>query len=193
MGLVINQVRAQIGIERIPASFEVRRQRSQIQIRQHHASIKIETEPPKLLIDQYEAFASCNLKSTGDFIRDAANEAYQNVMSYIARIAQEGDTFAAIENGGNPIAEIAENNAFPEKEFGYDYIPKVGPRFSLLEGQVYMDPGESAFDPKHGVKCEYIPGRVDINFKPAQIRVYMKQYPSIKFSYITGSKVDYYL
>lgn len=84
-----------------------------------------------LEIDQREAFFSIGRKSNLDVVRESAEITYKHVMEYIGRTAEDGDRFAAIELGGNPIADIAERDSFPEKEFVIDAIPRVGPRFDV--------------------------------------------------------------
>ncbi|NSW90063.1 MAG: hypothetical protein HPY74_05130 [Firmicutes bacterium] len=84
-----------------------------------------------LEIDQYEAFASVGYKNTMDLLRESAQRAYQHVMEYIGKTAEDGDRLAAIELGGNPLADIAERDAFPEKEFGIDFIPKARPKYDV--------------------------------------------------------------
>jgi len=84
-----------------------------------------------LEIDQSEAFASAGYKNMLDLFRESAQYARQHALEYIGKVAEDGDRFAAIELGGNPIAEMAESDAYPEKEFVIDYIPKVGPRFDV--------------------------------------------------------------
>ena len=186
MSLIINQTHAKIGIERVPGRLEIRTRNAVLELHQEQAKVNIQTELPKIEIDQREAFADIGLKSYRDLAKEMVQMAYQNVMQYIAKTASDGDRLAAIELGGNPLADIAERDAFPEKEFGYDYIPKTRPKISLQEGKVHID-----VEPR-GVEANYIPGDVEFNFIPTKINIYMRQYNSISFEY-KGTKVDTYL
>jgi len=69
-----------------------------------------------LEIDQYPVFAGLGYKSSIDLVKEVVQKAYQHVIEYIGKTASDGDRLAAIELGGSPIADIAERDAYPEKE-----------------------------------------------------------------------------
>ncbi len=188
MGIMIERTNAQINIDRTPSRLDMQTQNARLDLHQSHAQIRITTQKPVLDIDQYEAFASAGLKNFGDLAREAAQAGQQTASNYVARATAEGNSLAAVEKG-NPIPSIAESNAFPEYESVYDYIPKTGPKFSLREGTINIDPGHSATDPHHGVTGSYSEGDVNINYTPSQINVYLKQKASLDISF-TGSKID---
>ena len=52
--------------------------------------------------------AAADMKGcTRDFYAEAAERGRMQALRYIAKCADDGDRLAAIERGGNPIAEIA--------------------------------------------------------------------------------------
>ncbi len=185
MGLVINRINGLIGIERTPSRLEIRIRNATLELKTHKARVSIQSEKPKVLIDQYEARASAGLKNTADRTREISQRAYQRVMEFIEKKAADGDMLAAIEYGGNPIAEIAARDSWPQYESNIDFIPKTGPRFDVTGSlKIEWNVDEIA----RGVEGRYIPGRVDIYYRPSVVRIYMRQYPSIKFQYIEDAR-----
>lgn len=193
MALSITQTYAKIGIETIPARFDFQSQNAQLELRQKHAKVNIETELPKVHIDQYEAFASAGLKNYYDLTKSEIEWAKQGVLEYIGKIAEDGNTLAAIENGGNPIAEIAEREFNTMNEFNIDFIPKVGPEISLVEGKVNIDPERNSEGVNNGVEGTYSPAKFNINYSPAQVKIFLSQYASIKFEYRSENKINTYI
>lgn len=191
MSLVIRQTHAEIGIERIPGRLEIHTQSARLEFRQKHAKVNIQTELPRIEIDQYEAFASAGLKNHLDLTKEAARIGYQRLMEYIGKAAADGDRLAAIELGGSPLADIAERDAYPEHESGYGYIPESGLKISV-SGSVRFEPETNDEGVHDGVEGNYIPGDIRFGFIPATVNIYMRQYNSISFSF-KGKNVDVYL
>ena len=182
MGLSINTTDIQLGIDRTPSSLQMETQNARLELHQKHAKVSITTETPRVLIDQYQCFAEAGLKGNYDFARETAKLAYRHVMKYIGETARDGDTLAAIEKGGNPIANIAVRRAYPQKEFGLDFIPKSRPKIEVTGSSDirWERNGEGA---NSGVEGNYIPGYANINFQPTKINIYVKQYPSVDIKY----------
>lgn len=193
MGLVINKVNAIIDIQRIPSKMEIQTTKAKLLLHQQHARISMHTEMPKLEIDQSEAFSSAGLKSNGELIKEAASRGYESVSEYTSKVARDGDILAQIEKGGMPLIDIVERDAYPEHEFGFDSIPKVGPRFKLTRGYVEIETNKYfGIGNNNGVEGEYVPGDIKFNYTPSIINIYLKQYPSINFKY-TGTNIDTYI
>ena len=194
MALNITQTYAKIGIETTPSMLEIRAQRAQLQIKQKHAKLNIETEPPRIEIDQYEAFASAGFKNNFDFITSEIDRVKQEYLENVGKIVDDGNTLAAIENGGNPIAEIAQRDFYTTHEFNIDFIPKARPDIRLIEGEVNIEVENGDYEGiNNGVEVNYIPAQVSINYTPAQVKIFLSQYASIKFDYIKENKVNTYI
>jgi hypothetical protein len=138
MALSIRKADIVLEIESIPAKLEIRTKAATLELKQKHAEIKIDAELPKVKIDQYECFAEAGLKNNQDLLWEMSRLAEKQILEYIAKVAEDGDRLAAIEYGGNPIADIAERVAFPEKEFGMATIPKSRPAISM-EGSLTIE------------------------------------------------------
>lgn len=194
MALNITQTNAKIGIETTPSMLEIRTQRAQLQMKQKHAKIKIDSTPPMVEIDQYEAFASVGFKNNYDLIKSEVERAKQEHLENIGKIADDGNMLAAIENGGNPIAEMALRDSYTTHEFNIDFIPKERPKISLIEGElnIEFENGDNE-GLNNGVEVNYIPAQVNINYTPAQVKIFLSQYASIKFDYIKENKVNVYI
>jgi hypothetical protein len=82
-------------------------------------------------INQYKCFAYAGLKKPMDFIRAETEKVRRHVFEYIGRTASDGDRLAAIEKGGNPIADIAMEHAWLY-EYPEDTTPRpFGPEISV--------------------------------------------------------------
>lgn len=189
MGLTINRVNAELGIETSPSRLDIRSENAKLGLRHKETRVNIHTELPKIIIDQYDAFASAGLKGNFDLAREGAQFAYQQVMDYISKTAQNGDQLASIQYKGNVLAEIARRDSRTEHEFGLDYIPKVGPQFSVAGGEVSIEAEPNGAGANNGVEGEFVPGNVAIDYTPSKVNIYIKQYHSVNISY-EGSNFD---
>ncbi|HOQ02040.1 MAG TPA: DUF6470 family protein [Acetivibrio clariflavus] len=193
MPLYITQTYAKIGIETSPARLEMRSRWARLELKQNHAQMKMEITHPQIDIDQYEAFASAGLKNNLDLTRSEVEKAKQKILEYIRETAEDGDTLAAIENGGNPIAEIAARDLYTYRDYNIGTIPKVGPKITCIEGEVKIELEKNPDGSLNLVETNYVPSELDFKYTPAQIRIYLLQYASIKFDYISGSKFNAYV
>lgn len=188
MGLQINQTSALIGIDRIPGSMEMRTQNARLEMTHKEAKVNIESELPKVIIDQYECFAECGLKNSRDLNEEINQRAYQQLMEYIGGTAEDGDMLAAIHNKGNAVAQIAQRKSIVEHEFGMVTMPTSRPRIEVT-GSLSFNPEPNGQGIHNGVEGTYTPGKVDYNYTPTQIKISMRQYNSISFNY-TGNNID---
>lgn len=182
MGLSIHTTNIQLGIERIPSRMQMETQNAKLELHQKPAKLSITSEKPKVLIDQYECFAEEGLKSTGDLLKEAAQLGYQQAMDFIGKTAADGNILAAIENGGNPIKDIAVRDSSPEKSFGMVCMPRSRPKIDVT-GSLDMQWDWDQKGARNGVEMEYTPGNVNINFVPGKINISVLQYPSVNVRY----------
>jgi hypothetical protein len=192
MGLLISQTHARIGIETTPSRLEMQTRNTQVSAQHKIAKLNVRTETPQVIIDQHDAFASAGLMTNSGIIEEAAQLGKQQVLNYIGKTAEDGDRLAAIEKGGNPIADIAERDAFPEHEFGYDTIPKERPKIDI-KGNLSFNPEPiNDFGMRNGVRFTVIAGGLRFSHTSAAIKIYIMQHPSIQMSY-KGTKIDSYV
>ncbi len=183
MDITINQTFAKIGMDTTKSSLEMRSSPAKLELHQNHARLSISTEKPKIMIDQYECFASSGLKNDMDLLLKAKQKAYQQVMSFIQKTAEDGKRLRAIEDGGNVIASIAKRDAFPTNEFGMVVMPATGPEITLVEGSIKIDLASTNNGLKPAIEGNYLPGWVNMKYNPNDVNIYMLQEPSIEIVY----------
>jgi hypothetical protein len=160
-----------------------------LQLEQPLAEMNIEHRPSFLSIDQSEARADMDLKSIGRRISDAADQGYQDWLSGLARVAQEGDDLAHIERGGHPIAEHARQNS---QSLIYDYniafIPSAG------SVKIDYDPGKLSIDWNiHKPENHSYVQPANISYTPGNVQVNLEKYASlnIDFSNLIYKGINY--
>jgi hypothetical protein len=188
MALSINTTSIQLEYVRTPSNLSIQTSAAMLELHQKHAEVNIETELPKVIIDQYECFASAGLKNNYDLISEISQRAKQNALEFIGKTAEDGRILAAIDKGGNPIAAIAKRDAYPEHEFILDFIPKARPKIDVT-GDIKIDPERNSEGITNGVEGRYIPESIDINYTPGRINFNVLQYPSIEIKYL-GNNID---
>jgi len=190
MGLEISTTPARLSIETTASQLSVRTRKASLELAHTQAKVNVHTELPRVIIDQYECFATSGLMGPVDLTRQAAQRAMQQAITYTAKVAGDGDSMAAIENPIDPMPDIVERDAFPEHEFGLDYMPKARPVITVTGGVWISIEGEAGAS--NGIHGRYTPGRVSIDYTPAQVRIRMAQYPSIKMKYVQN-RIDRFI
>ncbi len=177
MSLVINQTYAKLNIQTTPSDLSIQTRRANLELTHKEAKVDIHTELPRVEIDQYECFATSGLMNDLDRSIELAQSAMQQALSYAGKVAQDGDSMAAIENPSSPLPGIVERDAFPEKEFGIDLMPKARPKITVTGGvQIRSNSNEDA---NNGIQGSFTPGSININYTPARVNISMAQYASI--------------
>lgn len=181
----LEQTYARIGMDIIKPQQRISQPQAELNLHQEPAVLDIERTPSHLDIDQSQAWNDLNIKDMYTMTRDIADYAHQQVLEGIARRAREGDRLAAIEKGGNPIADIAQENANPGPlDFNVGVLPSYGAvkiQFTPTQLQMNWKRGGVTIDPLIKQPThEYIPGKVE---------VYLKQKESLKIDF-TDPEVD---
>lgn len=192
MDISISTSPARIGMERIPGSMEINTVNARLELKQKQAKVNIETEQARVLIDQYQCFAEEGLKNNIDLLKEQTQYAYNHVMEYIARTAQDGDAMKKIGHKANIMIDAAARNSVTVHEFGLGTVPLSRPEISSEGGTVKFDPEPNGQGIHNGVEGNYIPGKVNFNFTPTRINMEMLSYGSVDIRY-TGNKVDTYI
>ncbi|MGM7721411.1 DUF6470 family protein [Metabacillus sp. Hm71] len=142
----LQSISAQLSIHTTKGHQMIEQPKAELSIEQPKAELTIETTPSSLTIDQTEAWADMDLKHISRRIAEAAEQGKQDVLEGIARRAQEGERLKRIEDGGNPIPEIAKQRSQkPIYPVTIGYIPSAG-----------------------SVKINYEPAKVNIDVKPSK-------------------------
>ncbi|BCB05700.1 DUF6470 family protein [Bacillus sp. KH172YL63] len=155
-----------IDIRTTPGKMEMEQPAAELDIQQPQAKMEIERKPSQLTIDQTEARADMDLKSVRRRIEEYSRQGYEDWLSGLARVSQDGDELMMIEKGDGAIAEQAKRNSEdPIYDFNIGWVPSAG-----------------------SVKISYDPGSVKVNIEPQKVVNHSRpQKPEIQY---TPAKVD---
>jgi hypothetical protein len=193
MGLSIRTTPAQIDIDIIHAKLEWKTKNAELRLHQKPPEIDIKTEQPLLKIDQYQCFAECGLKNNYDFIKGQAQNGYQNLLQYIAKVAQNGDAMAQVGNQASIMLNIIRSDYMNTHEFGLGMMPKSSPKVQLTGGTIEIKAApRNGIGEINGVTGEYTDGDVNFKYTPGDVKIRMLSYGSVDIKY-TGSNVDSYV
>lgn len=170
---------AQTEITTYKSQLEMEQPKAELSIQQPAAELVINHTPSRLTIDQTRAREDMDLKHISRRIEEAAQQGYQDWLSGIARVSQDGDELMMIENGGHPIADQAKRNSeAPMLEFNIGWIPNAG------GVQTSYDPGKVDLNWK--VNRPIIESRINkpvINYTPGKAEVSLKNHSSLKIDF----------
>jgi hypothetical protein len=167
------------------AAQSIEQPKADVSIQQPKAELQIETTPGKLTIDQTKAWEDMDLKNIFRRIEEYEQNGYQDWLTGLARMSQDGDELMMIENGGGAIPEQAKRNSrIPMYDFNVGFIPS---HFSV---KTNYQPGELKIDwQQHKPEIEVQVNKPQTSYIPGVIRGEMKQWPSLKIEVI-GLEID---
>lgn len=145
--------------------------------------LQINSSSSKLHIDQTKAFGDEGLKTIQDLMDQFVQDGKQAALSYIEKKVAESERLSEIEKGGSPIADIARDNTFPQKNFNIGMMPEHPP-------EIQVEPGKLKFNLIKGeVNIEYNHVPIEANYIPPKIKYYMIQNGDLNIEF-TGNNVD---
>lgn len=184
MALEIRQTYGQIGIETQRAWMNIRQIPPKAHIEQRPPEVIIDQKLPKVHIDQTQCFAESGLKPVLQLAREFYQEGLKAALEATGRIAEEGTRLLRIEDGGNPIADIAYERAYREYQFNMVQMPKSRPKIEWDMGYLNINwkinPAKIEWETYTTASFDVIPHKVDI---------YMKEWPDIEIRYV-GNNMD---
>ncbi|RPF54358.1 DUF6470 family protein [Aquisalibacillus elongatus] len=162
---------ALVGINSTQGKQTIQQPEAELSIQQPKAEVMINRRPPRLTIDQSQAWSDMGLYGALEATERNAQEGEQAWLQSIAKKSQEGDQLMKIEQDGNPIASISKNNAYePMKEFNVGWIPS---HFSV---KTDYDPGELNINVKRNEPIiQAQPQKPVINYERGQVETYLRQ------------------
>lgn len=182
MALQIDKINSVIGIDRTPGVLQIKTTPAELELKQNRTKLTITTEKPRVIIDQYPAFASSGLKNTADLTSEAADLGKAAVSKFLDKTVSDGNRLKDITIKQNPIPQFAVRDAYPQKQFGLVSLPSAPIKIDI-EGSAKIEFDHSAEGTHNGVEGTYIPGNVDINYTPGNIKIHLQQYASINIRY----------
>jgi len=180
MPLRIRTTPALLGVQKTPGKMEIQTTEAPFTLDIQKPQLQLTTRAPELRIDQTEPFAEAGLKKPLRLTRDEVQRAKRLHLEGVAQIAQQGRQLANIQNGGNPIASQAEENAFGQftQSFQFGTIPTSRPRIEVIRGEVDIQLVRGKVNnrtPKKEARTTYTPSKVEI---------YVRQKYSIDIQYV---------
>lgn len=174
--LQIQTTRGILGLEITKPTQEIEQPRAQLNQQQPAGTLEMSTTKPQLSIDTTEARADLDLKSVFKRIDEYVQLGKQGALEGTARRAQEGQQMMQIENGGNPVVEIAKQTANPPPA-------PLGIRFVGDRSKVQMSFQPGAVDirwtPQQPVNDVRIKAPIH-HYTPGKVTGQMEQWPSIQ-------------
>lgn len=124
-----------------------------------------------------------------DLTKERNQMAEQSVMSYIDRMGAEGKAFGAIQNGGNPIGQIAKNSSTITHEFGIGTVPTSRPNITVT-GSVRMQAEPNGQGIFNGVEFQVQKGNLNINYNRGSVDIYLRQEAKLDIRYEPENKIN---
>lgn len=143
----------QLHMKTIPAEQRIEQKPADLQIEQPAAVLEIKTTRPTLNMDRSKFLGDLGFKEMGVVIAEYADKGRQDLLSGIARRAQEGRKLmlsAGKGQGAQPIQSIAKENYGPKRPGPYNikFIPSY-----------------------QSIKIQYKPSSVDIQVQPQKPKI----------------------
>lgn len=183
MRLLIDQVWARIGIEQTPPVLQLHISDPKLNLSIKPPVLMVKQDRVELSIDATACRADVNQYDPPEFVRVYAARSRKVVEEAIARMAEEGDVLAAVENG-NPdaIAELARENGL-DREIDVELVPGHLPDIDvrIIRGSKNFEQGK--------VTVELTPGHVGLDLKQGTVRVYFRQRPELDI-HAVGSHIN---
>ncbi|MGB9812189.1 MAG: DUF6470 family protein [Thermovenabulum sp.] len=147
--------------------------------------LDINLELPKIeKIDLKAPFSEIGLADMPTLSKQWFYENQYLTWQAVEKIVREGDELGAIEKGVS-ISDIAELNAFPEKDYNVDLIPDSPPEIFFKEGKINASLKEGF------VKVKINPFPIDISYEYGEVKPYLQKPPYIKITAVkVGKNVD---
>lgn len=190
MGLNVHSEQAKIGIQSSRARIEISSKKYDLHMQSQRPQMDMESDLPKVTIDQYPCRATSGMKNMKDLRKQTLDQAVQNLFDFISRRVSEGEVLGAIENKGAPNAfgQAAKSRLDNTHQFGMVTMPSERPKIDS-SGKLdinWQKTWEGSFS---GVKYQFTRGKINVNFTPGKVEIYMRQMNKIEFSY-QSDKID---
>ncbi|MFD2922572.1 DUF6470 family protein [Halobacillus naozhouensis] len=176
--LQLQSTDARIGIRTQPGQQTIRQHQAKQSIQQPKAQMTIDTRPGKLTIDQTKAWHNLDLKNVFARSDELVSDARQIWLEGIARVSREGDELMRIEDGGNPIAAHAKQNA----KYEFTLQPGGRPAYELVD--LHYEPAQVDInvEPQEPI-ISAEPRKPDISYQRGNVDIFMKQYTDIQIDW----------
>ncbi len=183
MQIRITQQLGQIGINTTQSQIQINSRPADIQTRIVPSRMDISVQSPRVQINLTRPLAELGCKGIVPFEAEYAGKGKAAVLRRIERVAREGDSLArSIGGGAEIIGKIARDKSVDRAQFNVGLIPSSAPEITASGGlDIQVAPGD--------VRYAVTPHPPEIKYSPGDIRVYLRQKPSITIE-PAGSYLD---
>ena len=184
MDISITQTYPKIGIQTVNAKLELKNC-GKIDYTISHTDPKLEiySTLPKVIIDQSRCFADEGLKGIKDFRDEVVQLAQNQVMQYISKKAEEGDSYTKTENGGRPILSAIRQDLFQIVDYNVGLMPTQGPEITAEMGEANVNVVEG------DIQTAFNNVPIDSNYTPGKVSYYLLQKGGVSIEYV-GKNLD---
>lgn len=171
----IRQQNAQIGINADLGVLDIKQPKATFEITTERPVMEIHAEKGVLYIDSSKAWDALGHGPALETMNKIYSRVHEVAMQGIAKIVEDGNRLAAIQCGGNAIAEIAKEKGAEFFEFEF-----MGDASSGNVSMHYV-PGNLDIQVEQGkVNITSHPNRPEINYTRGKLDIYMMQYPKVE-------------
>ena len=176
MGIEITQQKALIEINTHNARIHLRQPKPSFKINSTPAKMEIRRKLPTIRLDFSNHKLSIGNPDIFTATKKWRDEAYQKTLEAIGEIAEKGTIYGRIDRNVNQIAHLAAMKSANNIEL--NIAASLPPEIIWEEGYIEIDwiPHKMEIDWNTNSK-------VDIMVEPHEVKITMKQYPTIKISY----------
>jgi hypothetical protein len=170
----LNIQNAKIGFQTTPGSWDIRQPSGELEM--HTTPLKIEMRSPggELSIDQSEAWDALGQGSHTTWLNRIYTESKNIVLQGIARIVENGNRMAQIQNNIDPIPEMAAEQAF--EPIAINYLGETS--YNNVHIDYRPRPVEYNVTPA-SLDIRYTPRLPTTQYTPGKFEIYNIQYPKV--------------
>ncbi|MFC5653078.1 DUF6470 family protein [Paenibacillus solisilvae] len=180
MKLPIIQAESQkglIGIESRLGQYDIQSQPADMQVKTTPTQISVPLQMPELNLNQDRMWAAFNGGKPVEFVNRIYSQMPEIALQGIAHIVEKGNRMGDLRIKQNPIPDIALEDMLagaPDVEvFGPVSFHSVDIDFTIHKPDVQIEAGK--------VDIQVQVHKPEINYQRGNFKVYMQQYPSIRF------------
>lgn len=184
MDIRITQTYPKIGIQTQNAKLELSNcGKTDFTINHTEPKLELHTTQAKVYIDQSRCFADEGLKGIKDLMDDMVSQAQAQAFQYIAKKAEEGDSYARIENGGKPILDAMKQDLYQTVDYNIGLMPTQGPEITVEPGEVETN----LIRGEVNATFNYVP--IEGAYTPGKVSFDLLQKGSVEIEYV-GKNID---
>lgn len=171
----IRQQNARLGIDADIGKLDIKQPRATFEMTTELPKLEIHSEQGKLYIDSSKAWDALGHGPALETMSKIYSRAHEVALQGIAKIVEDGNRLAAIQDGGNAIAEIAKERG--AEFFEFEFMGDA----SMDNVDVHYEPGKLDIQVKEGkVNLDTHPNPPEINYTRGKLDIYMMQYPKVE-------------